>query len=530
MISLRREIEANMTADAFAMGRDPEFSHHQVLTDMLQRLGVERAPQIATEIARWETQREAALTVPIASMVEFIDAKLKDGYRVVATSDTRYSADDLSYIFEHHQLPTFSAIYASADYGAGKFSGRLFDIVARQEGVPLHAIHHIGDTLTADILSPAQRGVSTQRVRRPPRPIAAHPLPAPPSVPEVSDDPAFIVGYSVFGPILVAFTRLLLAQAERDGAKVLAFVARDGDLLLRLARILSRALPEEERPFLSYLHLSRRAITTARATSSSTALLLRYLHEKQVFDKDTALVDIGWAGSIRRSVAELAVTTGATTPRAYYLGLFDETAPVERDPDVHGLLCDQRRSRGPVEGAAWHAAFLLEAICRASHGTVVGYELSPDGAVVPVHAQSGKAREAEEMSEGTQQNIRAGILAYAEWWAQTGAFVPANERAVRRAAQNRLFRLAFFPSPAERRIGRQLVHTESVGGDEAMTLSLAAGGGLRGWLAGMRSPWKGAFFRETGGIAAAAAYCLVASVISAMPAGTALRLRRVIFR
>src|SRR4051812_47774705 len=78
-----------------------------------------------------------------------------------------------------------------------------------------------------------------------------------------SQDRAFAVGYQTLGPVLVTFVRLLFHQARRDGVRRLAFVARDGELLFQVARILAPADVDSGRLELRYVHLSRRAVAGA---------------------------------------------------------------------------------------------------------------------------------------------------------------------------------------------------------------------------------------------------------------------------
>jgi hypothetical protein len=341
----------------------------------------------------------------------------------------------------------------------------------------------------------------------------------------------FRLGHDIFGPILVAFARLVLAQAEADGVDRLAFVARDGHLLLDVTRILIADIPPDERPELSYVHLSRRALQPRAEGGSdgegSDALILQYLRQSGLLAAGVALVDVGWRGSIRKSIARVLAGTGQSPPPGYFLGLFDEDARLDADSGSAGFLCDQRRGRGPLEGAAWHAAFLLEAICRAPHGTVMGYGRTSDGAVAPRHAQFGRAHQAEASTAANAEPVKEGVLAYARWWASIGGgWIPPRTLAVRRAAQWRLFRLAFFPTRAERRLASQLVHTETDGDDRFLNLVLETDRTWRGWIAGLRSPWKGAYFMGRGGMALAALYCVAMVSIDACPPGVKAGLRK----
>lgn len=531
MYAFRQRIEREISAEMIARGLDPEFSHHRVLLTLAQRLGLADPEARASEAASFELRLETALTTPIEETVAWVRDRLRDGARVVAASDTRYSAQELENIFKHHGLPDFSAIYSSADHASSKFSGRLFDLIAVNEGVEPERILHMGDNRAADIFSAAERRLKTKWSRPPRPPPTADPVPDAPH--QSANDPAYCLGYEHLGPILAAFARLLLDAAERDGLSHLAFVARDGDLLMKVTSVLCQALPEEERPRLSYLHLSRRALVKPDGETSvvlaHSERVLRYLGQSGVLNDDTALVDIGWAGSTGRLVADFAHEAGLTPPAAFYLGYFNENTHLTPSSRASGLLGDQRRSRGPLEGAAWQIAFLLEAVCRAPHGTVLGFKETPDGVIVPVHACSGAARDSETSNESVQTRVRDGVLAYSHWLANLGVLVPVDQPKVRREAQKRLFRLAFFPFVSEREIARQLVHTETHGDAAGKTLALPSTGGLRGWLAGVRSPWKGAYFMDNGGLPIALLYCVAENLLSALPPGVKPRLARILF-
>jgi hypothetical protein len=156
---------------------------------------------------------------------------------------------------------------------------------------------------------------------------------------------------------------------------------------------------------------------------------------------------------------------------------------------------------------------------------VIGFEEQADGTVVPVHAQSGPTRDAERHSANVCRGVREGVLAYARWFAAEAACAPPFEKETRRAAQRRLLRLAFFPRPEERALGRSLVHTEPTSDNWFAPLIMSASGGVTGWLKGMRSPWKGGYFRETGGLALAALYCLAEGAFIQLPPGSKHKLR-----
>jgi predicted HAD superfamily hydrolase len=91
-----------------------------------------------------------------------------EGARVVAVSDTYYSAKDLDRLLRSHGAEqAIDAIYSSADYRATKKSGRLFPLVAAAEGVDARTILHLGDDRIADFEMPRAKGLATRWSPRP---------------------------------------------------------------------------------------------------------------------------------------------------------------------------------------------------------------------------------------------------------------------------------------------------------------------------------------------------------------------------
>jgi len=165
-LALRRSIERRLSQELLMKGQDPEFSNQDTHEHMLRELGAgDWAGVAAQELAAWELQREIVHTRPVMSMAESVRLWAEANRRVVAVSDTRYTAKELAVLLSRHDILGLAAIYASADYGASKFSGKLFDIVAKSENVDQQHILHIGDDLCADALSAAERGLAVRRVQ-----------------------------------------------------------------------------------------------------------------------------------------------------------------------------------------------------------------------------------------------------------------------------------------------------------------------------------------------------------------------------
>lgn len=68
---------------------------------------------------------------------------------------------------------------------------------------------------------------------------------------------AYTLGYRELGSIFACFSHLLLKQARQVGSRRLAFVSRDGDLLMRCTARLAEHIGDMDRPIFSYVYISR---------------------------------------------------------------------------------------------------------------------------------------------------------------------------------------------------------------------------------------------------------------------------------
>jgi len=384
------------------------------------------------------------------------------------------------------------------------------------------------------------------------------------------------LGHDVLGPVLAAFGRLLLDESKRDGITRLAFIARDGHLL----REVTAALRIPDAPALDYVHFSRvstslpgamitlEEVTSIRAGTptvgdllsyyalgdagfdlakhgltrespiaecrallndpsflqqvrgareSQRELLAAYLHQQHLDEPGTALVDLGWRGSIQHALGQAFPEMRPL--RCYNLAYWHELG-CRPFPDgvMTGILSDCRKARTVVEGAAYYVSILLEAICRAPHGTVLGYRRDDDGRVTPILAGDSPQRRSELAGEQWREPIRQGILEFIARNAEHDGGVPPG---LRRAAQRQLFRLAFFPTRDELEAVSGLAHTEGHVTawsrpliDEQRPSPLFA---PRRWLGGLTSPWRSGYVMASGGRVLASLFVALESLLVAFP-------------
>lgn len=260
-------------------------------------------------------------------------------------------------------------------------------------------------------------------------------------------------------------------------------------------------------------------VAVAAKVAQQKQHLSRYLAQQGLDVHSTAaLVDIGWRGSIQNNLSQMLPEVAGL-----YFGLWAEGGPPSSLPAAaKGLICDQRRGRNIREGSAWYAAHLLEAICRAPEGTTLGYA-EAGGRIVPVLAADAGCG-AETATAGAADEIRAGILDRTGQLANDSAWNSQPDLELRRAAQEALFHLAFFPGPDAIAIGRSLVHTE--GHAEGWSTPLIAAGpdrpfsAPRRWLAGLASPWRAGYVCATGGKGLAWLFAGAEALLVSLPPNT----------
>lgn len=539
----------------------PEVPRREVYAALFESHGA-RCEALTEALMQAELAWHRRLTWPNPDILALLHAARTRGLRVIAISDSELGGAELQRLLQAHGIQGIDAIYASCEHAADKFHGDLFHRMLAAEGRAPGQCLHIGDRLTADVWAARWSGIAALRV---------------PSVQEIvetpiTEDAAYRVGHAVMGPIFVAWARLMMADVRRKGWQRLAFVARDGDLLREVLRQWLHARPTQPQPALDYVHLSRRAVAlaaagridaaamaaqqqirapgellartlafhgldaeatpavqdlddpafqgrVAEAARQQRALLTDYLHAERLGQDDTtALVDIGWRGSIQAALNRaFASQPGFHPMHGCYFGLWEAGCTLT----ATGLLGDSRRRRSLFEAAPWQAALLLEPLCRAAHGTVTGYARDANGNLQPQLSGDSPAHQAERAQHRVTDALRQGVLDHVRAAARLTELAEPDAR-VRRRAQRRLLRLAHCPTKEEIAVFEHLVHTESHVPDWAPPLIAAdrpaPWRAPRRWLAGLASPWRGGYVMATGGRALALAFLMLDALLLASPA------------
>lgn len=236
-------------------------------------------PQKTAAIRDREPAFERALTMPVPGMRERLDRARDRGQTVAFLSDAPRDAAALRDLLAAHGLAEAGdVVHSGAETGAGKASGAAFRSLAVDAGVPISSIVHRGADPFSDVAAPARAGAQVEpqlaaglnryEAILDARASATDGLGsamagaarlARLAVGAANPHRAALrdVSASVGAPALVSYVLWLLLRARKMGFRRLFFLARDGHLLLLIARRLCERLDLDLE--LRYLYGGRQA-------------------------------------------------------------------------------------------------------------------------------------------------------------------------------------------------------------------------------------------------------------------------------
>jgi len=319
ILYVRQESEARQRRLARRAGSDTECRLSGVIHEMLYRLF---GPGVADADTRLLVDNELEIErqhLRVADGVPELLQQLKSrNKRVICTSDTYLEQTHLQEIFVHLGVSRWiDAIYASSEYGFGKYSGRLFQEILKTEGIEPRQLIHVGDSYQSDVRGAVKAGVpavflfdierlgrrrriareigSVRSVALPNRPatqIKAQELATPELAPLSLDRQPEIyrIGFDILGPAFTVFVLDVIREADRIGAADIYYLAREGRLFRQLHEILTAGVAELQHLKQlrhHYLYVSR----LATSLPAVRRLSARELHLTSYRDRDATLAE-----------------------------------------------------------------------------------------------------------------------------------------------------------------------------------------------------------------------------------------------
>jgi len=489
--------------------------------------------------AEKEIDAEARHCFGFGPVTALIGAARDRGLKVIIVSDTYFSADQLRILIERSAgsdiAGAIDRIFTSSEHGVSKSEGLFLPVVEAMGVAPSHIVH-LGDNVHADQEAPAALGINTAhfvqfdartetRLRH--EAMAAVMIDAetrqtrPASQPHrpllslrAEQDPAFVLGHDVIGPLLHGFVEWVRGEAEelarsqgrpvrtmflmRDGylpmkmfetldsgipagelaisrltagraglideAAVRAMVERDsmkhrfdvlaGLLLLEQREARKLVGPQGDTPELERVacegEVARKIV---QRSAKNAERLIAHVRRAGVREGDMVMiVDLGYHGSVQDRIAPLLKARMNVDIAGRYLLL--------RENRVTGLdkkgWFDKRHYGREALTALGSSIAVIEQICTQAKGSVIDYH--PSGS--PIHEKPGD----KGAQSATRDLIQAGAVAYGGAATAMGRTALSDDADCRRRmAAAILARLMYLPSAEEVAVIGDFTHDANLG-------------------------------------------------------------------
>lgn len=486
--------EKRRFAEGAARREDPQGE--PLLADIYSHLG---------RLLGWnETQQTAAIAEELAvetagiravpGMLAEVARARRTAGRVVFISDNYLPSETVRHWLERNGFwQPGDLLFISAEHKASKGrDGALFRVVHQQLGVDWGDWVHRGDNPDSDAKQPHRLGISAElrdgarltghehhlRGSSPFAPVwrsrlagAARlaRLDSPVAGTEARERVLWDVSADIAGPLFYGFTDWCLAESERRGVKDLYFLARGGQILLRIAEKIQAVRPRAIR--LHYLPASRLAFGTAthgsesdQASTERKRLARGFLAQEGLANNPhAAIVDTGWHGTIQLGLETLLGGTNSQPVPGFYLGLIDHR------PASAGWQAGYTNTFAPLPfGFELAFCILIELLARANHGLVVGFAEDKTGRISP---------RLDHQDQAVAEEIRLcqrAILACADHaLANRESIAPANHAELAQVVVDGLCRFHDHPTADEARVFGYLPHANQASGRFHETLCVA---------------------------------------------------------
>lgn len=317
-----------------------------------------------------ERAAELACAVPNLPVLQAARALYAQGKRIYYISDMYLPKAQLDAMLQKCGYTFLDGGFVSADYGVQKRSGKLFGVFLRETNTRAQDVLFIGDSWRADVAGAALGGIRAWHLPMeevPRENLAAGAMAAFTAnrLPRFSGAEAY--GFSVLGPLAVAYCQWLYAQAQQHPGARLFFLARDMYLMRQVYALL---YPGEAT---AYLQVSRRSLCPLLLAQKQWDLLLTALPRQSLTGAQIAAY-CGTACPPEQQAESYDLKHAPDTARS----LLQTLAPPADADAVSAYLARQNLRAGDILvdiGSGGTTQILLQALCGI---TLHGCQLSCD--------------------------------------------------------------------------------------------------------------------------------------------------------
>lgn len=354
---LRRECEKLAFEAALSRSEgeshiDEIYEHFQVLTNC--------SAEQAQQVKALEMQLEYELLYERKTAKTAFNQAISMGKRVIVISDMYLPKDFLERILHKNGYRGYERIFVSSDAKVKKHSGKLFDHVLLELGVPAASILHVGDNLHGDVVRAKERGIKPFHLMKASEvfeksdaytalwsrdeerhsldaqmliALAGNTLQDNPYMPNrrgtLFSGDAWRLGYYGFGIFLMGYVKWIMEQAICDKMDRLYFLSRDGLIMKKAYDILAKSYPNA--PESHYLLCSRRAVNLAKIKDESGIL--------DLLNVDYALTSVGHLFNSRFGLKESDLDISVLKQHSL---AFDSRVSAKHRAVLHAILISHK--------------------------------------------------------------------------------------------------------------------------------------------------------------------------------------------
>ena len=249
-----------------------------------------------------ECAAELAACVPYRPVLDAVQQLRRQGKKLYYISDMYLPQTQIDAMLRRCGYPAFDGGLVSSTYGVQKRSGKLFRQFLHETELDARRVLFIGDSWRADVAGAALAGIPAWHLPMPPQPADAVAAFVENRLPALQPG-GQALGFSVLGPLAVAFCKWLHDRRAARPAAGLYFLARDMYLMREVYGLL---YPEEKT---EYLQVSRRSLAPAFLAAGEYACVLAALPRQ------------------RLTGAQLAAYCGTVCPEGEAESIFDLKTP-----------------------------------------------------------------------------------------------------------------------------------------------------------------------------------------------------------
>ncbi|TXN00793.1 hypothetical protein FV242_20845 [Methylobacterium sp. WL64] len=245
-----------------------------------------------------EERIDLAALRPRTEVIAILEAAHALGKRIVLMTDTYYEEADIRAILNGAGIADrFAALYVSNAVGARKDRGDLWRHVEEAEALPRARWLHVGDNEHSDIQAACDRRIPYLHVAHPAKILAQsgfvrddgdlartwpadlvvghamlklgrNPFLGRAAAPYLSLGSSREIGYAAYGPLMLLFMSWLIRHEGLARVERLYFLAREGDVLVRIYRLIRERYGWDHLPEGRYFHVSRQTAIAAALTKA----------------------------------------------------------------------------------------------------------------------------------------------------------------------------------------------------------------------------------------------------------------------